>query len=214
MNSFKTLTKVQGLWLLLSLSSAGCGNAVDGLNSVHALGEQCESNDQCANSATCEPFYIDQDEDGYSSSVVPERLCADASSNPALKTRLEPTSAATRDCADDNGDVHPGQETFFAEPIPGFSGTAAFDYNCDGRAEYIHQAVTEGSLTPPPGSEATCGFAQFQSCNGGQLWLDNKTQCGQPSFLETCGGVFPSTPAFPNVGCLEGDIQQQVVTCR
>jgi hypothetical protein len=190
-----------------------------------ALGEPCQSADQCDSpgiAPTCEFFFSDEDEDGFSPSLASEeRLCANITFLPRFRTRLEPIDSDTRDCRDDNPRVHPGQEQFFSEAISGIAVTnpAAFDYNCDGDTEFQYRDEHIRSFAP--GGSPSCNFAQLQVCNGGHVWRESLidgeqvvvTACGQPSFLETCGAENPQ-PSFPDRGCRSDDIVPEVVACR
>jgi hypothetical protein len=192
-----------------------------------ALGQPCQRADECASPAgttpTCELFYADADGDGFSPSLASEqRLCANNSFLPPFQTRKEPLDLTNRDCNDDNSRVHPGQEAFFSEAIAGVSATsvAAYDYNCDGDAEYQYRDDHTRSFSP--GGFPTCNFAPFDVCNGGKIYRESLidgqqvvvTTCGQATFVETCGAISPQE-SFPNQGCVGGaSIEPDVVACR
>ncbi len=76
----------------------------------------------CANPQT---YYPDEDGDGWGSELAePVQSCTQPAGHVTNKV----------DCADGDDDAHPGQQSFFDQPIEGRAGNE-WDYNCDGMAE-------------------------------------------------------------------------------
>lgn len=98
---------------------------------------------------------IDTDGDGYGARDTDISGC--------------PASTTAFDCNDKLGTVHPGQNQFFSDPIPGASQQGAFDYDCDG--------VEQQELT----STVVC----TKDC-GGEGWEKSVPACGAQGSWVVC----------------------------
>lgn len=88
--------------------------------SCNGIDDDCDGKDDNNNAIGCTEYYLDADGDGYGSTSS-RCQCA-----PNTSSGFEVTN--DDDCYDDNGDVHPGQLTYFYDE----RGDGSWDYNCDG----------------------------------------------------------------------------------
>jgi hypothetical protein len=123
----------------------------------------CE--DGACKGCTKKAYYQDKDGDGYGDDGAKTVQC------------LAPKNSAQRggDCNDANDKVHPGQQSYFTEPV---SGGASFDYNCDNKDERQYPSPQSCSL-----NAGTCS---------GDGWMVLAPACGKSGFFASCYKNGPS----------------------
>jgi hypothetical protein len=130
---------------------------------IRPLGEACTAGSQCE-SEVCDPFYRDNDRDGYApQGAVAESFCSAVGFTKAQYTRLAPTNIRNTDCLDTAVDVNPGQGAFFADPSP----NGSYDYNCNGTEERDSQTIVNDAQCLADGADGTCnasGIAEDVGC--------------------------------------------------
>jgi hypothetical protein len=151
-----------------------------------ADGADCAGPTECAG-GQCVLFYGDDDGDGFapqSALATAGMFCTRANGTLPQLTRQRPTSRATTDCLDSNGDVRPNQTAFFVNGIVGL--TPRFDYNCDTlETDGFNNRLSNcndtglacvdrggwGGTLPPCGSQETgiggvspCGLNELNNC--------------------------------------------------
>lgn len=150
-----------------------CGDALD---------SDCNGD---VNPASTPFWYLDCDNDGYAVSTTPsQQSCtepAPATGCAGGWTTRVPSSSTTRDCNDNNANVHPGQTTYFSTAISGVSTAVDYDYNCDS-TETKRYTLTRVSTT------ASCREFLF-GCSGESGWTGPSTEapaCGVSASASLC----------------------------
>ncbi len=142
-------------------------------------------------------WFLDCDEDGYSTSGAPSTMSCDmpAPQGGCGWTTRVPVlgDATTVDCNDANGDMHPGQTMYFTSAhSSGSTDDARYgNYNCDGTAQYDHSRTNnaDSSDSCTPSRSAWLGNIY---CAGSSGWATTSTvDCGFSGTYTTCGSPSP-----------------------
>jgi hypothetical protein len=102
----------------------------------------------------------DGDHDGYGNAAQPSVGCPDADH-----------AANAQDCLDSNGNVHPGQTSFFTTSYTDAAGQASFDYDCDRtltRQWWSFSTCDGTECGPVPSGWA---FDAVPYCGVSDLWI-------------------------------------------
>jgi hypothetical protein len=141
-------------------------------------GASCTQNNECS-SGRCETWYRDRDGDGFGTDNDVARTCGSTNGS-----SLPPNGyvRSNGDCCDLDGtdriqsvQIFPGQSQFFDISQGSCPNVGAFDYNCSGSIEYLHQDETERGG----------GGCAFSGCNGVTVWDIAETGGSPPA----CGGL-------------------------
>lgn len=110
---------------------------------------------------TNKTYYQDKDNDSYGDDSAKVVQCT------------PPAGSAQRggDCDDTNAKVHPGQQSYFTEPV---GGSSSFDYNCDNKDELQYPNPQNCSLD-----------AKSDQCVG-EGWMVLAPACGKTGFFAGC----------------------------
>lgn len=137
-----------------------CGNSVD---------DNCNNaQNEGLNSIDCDPFFRDDDGDGYGDATDARCYC---------QPTAPYTGSVGGDCYDDNANAKPGQTQWFNT----HRGDGSFDYNCSGTAE----------LKWPDEAQCLCewdlGPITIPLLNNEAGWEDGVPACGvTDTFLTYC----------------------------
>jgi hypothetical protein len=120
-------------------------------------------------------YYLDSDDDGWGGDTV---AC-----NPgATGTWVTQTG----DCEDQNADVHPNQQNYFATAYtPSSGGEPSFDYNCDGEEEMQGAERTSTGTCAPAAVGNACEGTGYLPADPARVGADLNLYCGSTRYL-TC----------------------------
>jgi hypothetical protein len=150
--------------------------------------------DISAGCGTLKKSYQDSDKDGYGVAGTEHTSC----------TVPDGFSTTPGDCADDNDQVHPGQEKFFDTPYNVSGGGSSYDYDCNGTEEEAPGVVHFDQCGPAP----TCAGS------GGYRPRVDPTSTPGNAFCGSTNIVNCATSASGGTTCDESPVSGAAVTCR